>query len=123
MVLANISGSVYVAFNQVCFVLFLWFTISITISILFITALIFTSLVFLYCSELDDRIKCANINCDKYIFYCLCEQMIKIRKTRQTFLHCFHLESSFIYDSEFFLNISDVFSKFYDFINLSISFR
>ena len=123
MVLVNISGSVYVAFNQVCFVLFLWFTISITISILFITALIFTSLVFVYCSELDDRIKCANINCDKCIFYYLCEQMVKIRKTRQTFLHRFHLESSFIYDSEFFLNISDVFSKFYDFINLSISFR
>ena len=48
--------------------------------------------------------------------------MLKIRKP-ETFLHPFQSESSFIYDSEFFLNISDVFSKFYGFINLSIIFR
>ena len=47
----------------------------------------------------------------------------KNKKTKQTFLHPLQSESSFIYDSEFSLNISDVFSKFYDFINLSIIFR
>ena len=46
---------------------------------------------------------------------------VKNKKTRD-FSPSFS-ESSFIYDSEFFLNISDVFSKFYGFINLSIIFR